>query len=110
MHSLFTVAVEIRNKDWVVPQFVEVVRERGIALALIDQSWMPRPLQYFEKFDPITADFTFVRWLGDRKEIELQAGNRCSHSMVPQPRIYQLLAGQRKINDPANLRRGYSGC
>jgi len=33
---------------------------------------MPRPLQYFEKFDPITADFTYVRWLGDRKEIELQ--------------------------------------
>jgi len=31
---------------------------------------MPRPAQWFEKFDPITADFTYVRWLGDRKEIE----------------------------------------
>jgi uncharacterized protein YecE (DUF72 family) len=39
---------------------------------LIDQSWMPRPAQWFEKFDPITADFTYVRWLGDRKGIEQQ--------------------------------------
>ena len=33
---------------------------------------MPRPAQWFEMFDPITADFTYVRWLGDRKEIEKQ--------------------------------------
>jgi uncharacterized protein YecE (DUF72 family) len=65
-------AVEIRNKNWLVPQFVETLRERGVALALIDQAWMPRPLQWFEKFDPITADFTYVRWLGDRKGIEEQ--------------------------------------
>jgi len=65
-------AVEIRNKNWLVPQFVEALRERGVALALIDQSWMPRPAQWFEKFDPIASDFTYVRWLGDRKGIEEQ--------------------------------------
>jgi uncharacterized protein YecE (DUF72 family) len=65
-------AVEIRNKNWLVPQFVEALRSRGVALALIDQAWMPRPAQWFEKFDPITADFTYVRWLGDRKGIEEQ--------------------------------------
>jgi uncharacterized protein YecE (DUF72 family) len=57
-------AVEIRNKNWLVPQFVEALRERGVALALIDQAWMPRPAQWFEKFNPMTADFTYVRWLG----------------------------------------------
>ena len=65
-------AVEIRNKSWLVPQFIEALREHGVALALIDQSWMPRPAQYFEKFDAITTDFTYVRWLGDRKAIETQ--------------------------------------
>jgi|SRR5579872_514182 len=65
-------AVEIRNKSWLVPQFTEALRESGVALALIDQSWMPRPAQWFEKIDPITADFTYVRWLGDRKGIEEQ--------------------------------------
>jgi uncharacterized protein YecE (DUF72 family) len=63
-------AVEIRNKNWLVPQFVETLRERGVALTLIDQAWMPRPAQWFEKLDPITTDFTYVRWLGDRKGIE----------------------------------------
>ncbi len=33
---------------------------------------LPLPSQWFEKFDPITADFTYVRWLGDRKGIEEQ--------------------------------------
>src|SRR5882672_11569436 len=64
-------AVEIRNKHWLVPQFFETLREHGVALALIDQSWViVRPAQWFERFDPITADFTYVRWLGDRKAIE----------------------------------------
>jgi uncharacterized protein YecE (DUF72 family) len=31
---------------------------------------MPRPWEMKEKFDLITADFTYVRWLGDRKGIE----------------------------------------
>jgi uncharacterized protein YecE (DUF72 family) len=66
-------AVEIRNKHWLVPQFVETLREHGVALALIDQSYVAlRPSQWFERFDPITADFTYVRLLGDRKEIEEQ--------------------------------------
>jgi uncharacterized protein YecE (DUF72 family) len=63
-------ALEIRNKNWLVPQFIDTLREHSVALTLIDQEWMPRPAQWFEKFDPITADFTYVRWLGDRKGIE----------------------------------------
>jgi uncharacterized protein YecE (DUF72 family) len=53
-----------------VPAFLDALRERHIALALIDQAWMPRPKQVFARMDPITADFAYVRWLGDRKAIE----------------------------------------
>jgi uncharacterized protein YecE (DUF72 family) len=35
---------------------------------LQDRFWMPSPSQL--KFDPITADWTYIRWLGDRKGIE----------------------------------------
>ena len=63
-------AVEIRNKDWLVPKLADVLREHGVALALIDQGWMPQPWEMKDKFDLITADFTYVRWLGDRKGIE----------------------------------------
>jgi uncharacterized protein YecE (DUF72 family) len=31
---------------------------------------MPHPNELKEKFDPITADFTYIRLLGDRKGIE----------------------------------------
>ena len=31
---------------------------------------MPNPAEL--KFDPITADWTYIRWLGDRKTIEEQ--------------------------------------
>ncbi|HUK32229.1 MAG TPA: DUF72 domain-containing protein [Candidatus Acidoferrum sp.] len=63
-------AVEIRKKYWLVPKFVDALRSRKVALALVDQVWMPRPAELFAKMDPITADFTYVRWLGDRKGIE----------------------------------------
>jgi uncharacterized protein YecE (DUF72 family) len=62
--------VEIRNKAWLDPRFADLLREHRVALALIDQSWVPRPWEMKEKFDLVTADFTYVRWLGDRKGIE----------------------------------------
>jgi uncharacterized protein YecE (DUF72 family) len=65
-------AVEIRNKYWLVPKFADALRARGVALALVDHVWMPCPAEIFAKVDPITADFTYVRWLGDRKGIEEQ--------------------------------------
>jgi uncharacterized protein YecE (DUF72 family) len=63
-------AVEIRNKNWLSKPFFDLLRAHKVAYALIDQSWMPRPAEIFEKFDPITADFTYIRLLGDRKGIE----------------------------------------
>ena len=31
---------------------------------------MPHPNELSQKFDPITTDWTYIRWLGDRKGIE----------------------------------------
>jgi uncharacterized protein YecE (DUF72 family) len=57
-------AVEIRNKWWLTPRFADLLREYNVALVL------QHPNELNEKFDPITADFTYIRWLGDRKGIE----------------------------------------
>jgi uncharacterized protein YecE (DUF72 family) len=51
-------AVEIRNRAWLNEKFADLLREHGVALALIDQSWVPRPWEMKEKFDLVTADFT----------------------------------------------------
>jgi len=63
-------AVEIRNKKWLDAKFADVLREHNVALALTDTSFVPRPWEMEEKFELITADFAYVRWLGDRKGIE----------------------------------------
>jgi uncharacterized protein YecE (DUF72 family) len=63
-------ALEVRNKSWLTPTFLDLLRSRGVALALIDHPWMPRPLELAERINVITADFCYVRFLGDRKAIE----------------------------------------
>ncbi len=63
-------AVEIRNKDWLDVRFTDLLREYNVALALTDTSFMPRPWEMKNDLDLITADFVYVRWLGDRKGIE----------------------------------------
>jgi uncharacterized protein YecE (DUF72 family) len=63
-------ALEIRNKGWLKPALLDLLRRHGVALALIDHPWMPRVDQVIEEMDPLTADFCYVRWLGDRKRIE----------------------------------------
>ena len=62
--------IEIRNKNWVDARLADALREHNIALALTDTSFVPRPWELKEKFDLVTADFGYVRWLGDRHGIE----------------------------------------
>jgi uncharacterized protein YecE (DUF72 family) len=63
-------ALEIRNKNWLGPALCDLLHKHRVALALIDHPWMPRPREWFAKGDAITSDFTYIRWLGDRKGIE----------------------------------------
>jgi uncharacterized protein YecE (DUF72 family) len=65
-------AVEVRNKDWLDPKLTDLLREHNVALALTDTSFMPRPWEMKGALDLVTADFTYVRWLGNRKGIEEQ--------------------------------------
>jgi uncharacterized protein YecE (DUF72 family) len=64
--------IEIRNKKWLDARFAGVLRKHNVTLALTDTSFMPRPWELEQKFDLVTADFAYVRWLGDRKGIEKQ--------------------------------------
>src|ERR1700675_2007286 len=63
-------AIEMRNRDWLDVDFANLLRDHKIALVLQDRSFMPSPAEL--TFDPITADWTYIRWLGDRKAIEEQ--------------------------------------
>lgn len=69
-------AVEVRNEKWLGPPLVGLLRSRGIALALIDQKTMPRPARWLELCDPITADFTYIRFLGDHHAMDNLVGHK----------------------------------
>jgi uncharacterized protein YecE (DUF72 family) len=64
------VAIEIRNKAWMVPRFVECLRKHGAVWALADQGWMPTPWYLVNKMDVVTGPFAYVRLLGDRQAVD----------------------------------------
>lgn len=63
-------AVEVRNKYWIGKKLLDLLRERKISLALLDHPWIPPLSALISKQDVVTADFAYIRWLGDRKGIE----------------------------------------
>ena len=60
-------AVEVRNKKWLDEKFYDLLRDNKVALVLIDHPWMP-------EMNTITADFTYIRWVGDRKKVKGSLG------------------------------------
>ncbi len=60
-------AVELRNKKWLDEKLYGMLRDHGVALVLIDHPWMP-------EMKIITADFTYIRWEGDRKKVNGRLG------------------------------------
>jgi uncharacterized protein YecE (DUF72 family) len=54
-------AVEVRHRSWLGSDLPALLREHSVALTLIDYPRMPR-------MEEATADFSYIRWLGDRRE------------------------------------------
>jgi len=66
----FPVAVEIRNKTWIKPEYLDCLRGGRAAFVLTDQAWMPSPLELMERLDVLTGPFAYIRLLGDRKAVD----------------------------------------
>jgi uncharacterized protein YecE (DUF72 family) len=57
----FRYALEVRHRSWLGSDLPALLREHGAALVLVDYPGMPRLRE-------ATADFSYIRWLGDRRE------------------------------------------
>jgi uncharacterized protein YecE (DUF72 family) len=64
------VAVEIRNKTWLRPEWFDLLRRHRAASVLVDHPWMPTIPEVAKRFDICTGPLAYVRLLGDREEIE----------------------------------------
>jgi uncharacterized protein YecE (DUF72 family) len=68
--SDFRFGVEIRNRAWLAEPLLSVLRSHNTALVLVDLNYMPHPAGLAESLDLLTAGFTYVRLIGDRKAVE----------------------------------------
>jgi len=62
------VAVEFRHRGWLTEGVVAFLRDRGIALALVEGRWIPRRLMLALAARP-TADFAYIRWMGPNRDL-----------------------------------------
>lgn len=63
-------AVEVRNAKWVRQELVELLRSHRVALALTSYYTMPDLAALRARLDPVSADFLYLRFLGDRKQMD----------------------------------------
>jgi uncharacterized protein YecE (DUF72 family) len=63
-------AVEVRNRSFLGERLFDLLRRQGIALAFIDHPWFPGIGEMMKRRMARTAEFAYIRWLGDRVEIE----------------------------------------
>jgi uncharacterized protein YecE (DUF72 family) len=83
------IAIEFRQRAWISDGLLALLRDRGVALALVDGPWMPRRwvLKLAER---PTADFSYIRWMGpDRSLVD--------HSRIQVDRSRELIQWRDQI-------------
>jgi uncharacterized protein YecE (DUF72 family) len=59
----FRYAVELRHPSWLVPSTADILERHRLAWTVIDLVSMPHAVH-------LTADFAYVRWLGNREDVK----------------------------------------
>jgi uncharacterized protein YecE (DUF72 family) len=59
-------AMEFRHAGWLDGETLDLLRARGVALALADSRWIKRAIVQELAIEP-TADFGYVRWMGEQR-------------------------------------------
>ena len=79
-------AVEIRNPNYLVPDFFDFLRLHHLGFVYLDGYYMPPIGEVFAKHKPRTAPFQVVRLHGgDRGEIEKETGEIWDKIVAPKP-------------------------
>jgi uncharacterized protein YecE (DUF72 family) len=66
----FQMALEIKNKNWIDADFLQLLRDHSVCLAVLVQTRKPGVDTLANGLDPETANCCYVRFMGDRKAIE----------------------------------------
>jgi len=86
-------AVEIRNPNYLAPDFFDFLRLHGLGFVYLDGYYMPPIGEVFVKNKPRTAPFQVVRLHGgDRGEIEKETGEVWNRIVAPKPAAIEAAA------------------
>ena len=68
-------AVEFRDRQWLVDWTFEEFEKNGVALCLVEGSWIPREFM-FQAIEKLTADFAYIRFMGERDLVRFDVTQR----------------------------------
>jgi len=87
------VAIEFRHRGWITPTVLTLLRDHGVALALVDGSWIPSRWTSKLAQQP-TANFSYIRWMGPDRALT-------DHSRIQVDRSRELARWSEQITDLA---------
>ena len=109
-------AVEIRNPNYLVPDFFDFLRDHGLGFVYLDGYYMPSLGEVFAKNKPRTAAFQVIRLHGgDRAGIEKETGELWDRIVDPKPEAVGAAADitienvRRKITTYVNINNHFEG-
>jgi uncharacterized protein YecE (DUF72 family) len=113
-------AVEFRQRGWITDGVLALLADHGVALALTDGKWVPRPwaLKLAARFaERPPAPFAYVRWMGPNRDLvdysriqvdrsrELTAWGGALGAMAPGvPEVYGYVNNHFAGHSPQNVR------
>jgi uncharacterized protein YecE (DUF72 family) len=60
-------ALEVRSRNWLDNRLHSLLKDKGVALTMVDNPWMPKTYE-------VTAGFVYIRWEGNRRKIKGNTG------------------------------------
>lgn len=76
------VAIEFRHRGWITEGVIALLRDRNIAIALVDGKWLARKTMRALALQP-TSGFAYIRWMGPNRDL-------IDYSRVQVDRTYEI--------------------
>jgi uncharacterized protein YecE (DUF72 family) len=96
----FKFALEIRNKNWISWDFLELLRDHSVAFVVVAQAWMPSIDVLARALDLLCGDFFYARFIGDRKGVKTQRWDNLSEDKTSELIVW--IEELKKIADRAS--------
>jgi uncharacterized protein YecE (DUF72 family) len=96
----FKFALEIRNKNWISWDFLELLRDHSVAFVVVAQAWMPSIDVLARALDLLCGDFFYARFIGDQKEVKTQRWENLSEDKTSELIVW--IEELKKIADRAS--------